>query len=142
VMKHFGFDGSILPKVQPVFSSHGHVSDEVAKELSLKPGIPVSYKAGDQLNNAVSLNVFQPGEVAATAGTSGVIYAVTDQLFSDRFSRVNSFVHVNHSPENKRLGVLLCINGAGIMNRWTKQIAPEAWTYQQFNEAAATVAQG
>ena len=140
VMKHFGFDAGVIPQVRPVFSSHGNLSELVAKELSLKPGIPVSYKAGDQLNNAVSLNVFQPGEVAATAGTSGVIYAVTDKLFADKFSRVNAFAHVNHTGKQRRLGVLLCINGTGIMNRWARDLAIS--DYKEMNKLASTVKPG
>ena len=96
VLQHYGFDENFIPKIKPVFSEHGFLLPEVAEKLSLKENIPVAYKAGDQLNNALSLNVLKPGEVAATAGTSGVIYAVTDQLFSDKFSRVNAFAHVNH----------------------------------------------
>jgi xylulokinase len=140
VMKHFGFNTDMVPKVRPVFSCHGNLREVVAKELSLKPGIPVSYKAGDQLNNAVSLNVFQPGEVAATAGTSGVIYAMTDKLFADKFSRVNAFAHVNHASNQRRLGVLLCINGTGIMNRWTRDLS--ASDYKVMNELASHVNPG
>lgn len=140
VMGHFGFGADLIPKVQPVFSCHGNMADSVATELSLKPGIPVSYKAGDQLNNAVSLNVFQPGEVAATAGTSGVIYAVTNKLFADKFSRVNAFAHVNHASNQRRLGVLLCINGTGIMNRWARDLS--ASDYKAMNELASQVNPG
>jgi xylulokinase len=140
VMAHFGFDFSLIPAVTPLFSVHGDLANEIAGELSLKPGIPVSYKAGDQLNNAVSLNVFQPGEVAATAGTSGVIYSITDKLFSDKFSRVNAFAHVNHSSKSKRLGVLLCINGTGIMNRWIKDLSGE--NYTEMNALAAQIRPG
>jgi xylulokinase len=140
VMKHFGFGADLIPQVKPVFSSHGNLTEFVAKELSLKPGIPISYKAGDQLNNAVSLNVFQPGEVAATAGTSGVIYAVTDKLFADKFSRVNAFAHVNHTSNQRRLGVLLCINGTGIMNRWVRDLAVS--DYKEMNELASDVKPG
>ena len=140
VMGYFGFGTDLIPKVKPVFSGHGNLADSVAKELSLKPGIPVSYKAGDQLNNAVSLNVFQPGEVAATAGTSGVIYAVTDKLFADKFSRVNAFAHVNHTSKHRRLGVLLCINGTGIMNRWTRDLS--ASDYNEMNKLTSQVNPG
>ena len=140
VMKHFGFDADLIPKVNPVFSVHGDLTENVAEELSLKPRIPVGYKAGDQLNNAVSLNVFQPGEVAATAGTSGVIYAVTDKLFADKFSRVNAFAHVNHASNHRRLGVLLCINGTGIMNRWTRDLSGS--DYKFMNELTSRVSPG
>lgn len=141
VMQHFGFSESLVPDVRPLFSVHGKLTAEVAARLKIKEGTPVSYKAGDQPNNALSLNVLQPGEVAATAGTSGVIYAVTDQLLADRFSRVNSFVHVNHTASAPRVGVLLCINGAGIMNRWAREFCGES-DYQLLNQMAASVAPG
>ena len=142
VMQHFGFPDSIIPGLQPLFSSHGKILPSVAKLLSLKENITVTYKAGDQLNNALSLNVLEPGEVAATAGTSGVIYAVTDKLFSDKYSRVNAFAHVNSTPENRRLGVLLCINGTGIMNSWTKKMCGDSLTYNEMNLQASKIQPG
>ena len=142
VMKHFGFNDSLIPKVQPLFSPHGKLLPVIARQLSLKENIPVTYKAGDQLNNALSLNVLKPGEVAATAGTSGVIYAITDRLFNDKHSRVNAFAHVNHTSENKRLGVLLCINGTGIMNIWIKKMCGDGLTYKEMDEQASTIQPG
>lgn len=142
VMDHYGFSENMIPTVQPVFSVHGRVTPDAAATLGLKPGIPVSYKAGDQPNNALSLNVMNPGEIAATAGTSGVIYAVSDQLTGDPQSRVNSFAHVNHSATQKSIGVLLCINGTGIMNRWMKDIAGSHLSYTQINEQAANISLG
>ena len=141
-MKNFGFDDSLIPEVRPLFSSHGKLLPSVAKQLSLKENIPVTYKAGDQPNNALSLNVLQPGEVAANAGTSGVIYAVTDKLLSDQFSRVNSFVHVNHTAAEKRIGVLLCINGAAIMYSWAKKIAGDHLSYREMDTLAASIGPG
>lgn len=141
VISYFGFDEKNIPKVLPVFAIHGSLQQSIAKKLSLQPGIPVSYKAGDQLNNALSLNVLQPGEVAATAGTSGVIYAVTDKLFADRLSRVNAFAHVNHSKDQKRLGILLCINGTGIMNRWIKDLCGDMG-YDEMNRQASQIKAG
>ncbi|MGV3657227.1 MAG: xylulokinase, partial [Chitinophagaceae bacterium] len=142
VMQHFGFSEGLIPPVQPVFSEHGKLRKEVAENLGLKEGIPVTYKSGDQPNNALSLNVLQPGEVAATAGTSGVIYGVTDALTYDKQSRVNTFAHVNYKGDDKRLGVLLCINGTGILNSWVKQNMTAGTTYQQMNEAASKIAVG
>jgi xylulokinase len=142
VMNTFGFDNSLIPKVQALFSSHGKVLPEVAQRLGIAENIVISYKAGDQPNNALSLNVLQPGEVAANAGTSGVIYAVTDQLFADKLSRVNSFVHVNHAENKKRIGVLLCINGAAIMYSWAKKVCGENLTYKEMDQRAATVKPG
>ena len=142
VMGHFGFDEAIIPTIKDVFTSHGQLSKAVAEELYLERGIPVTYKAGDQPNNALSLNVLEPGEVAATAGTSGVIYGVSDQLAFDQQSRVNTFAHVNHTGSLNRLGVLLCINGAGSMNRWSRQVAGHHLSYQQINDAARAVTPG
>ncbi len=121
LMEHYGFDPALVPDVVPTFSPQGYLSKNAANELGLPSGIPVTYRAGDQPNNALSLNVLQPGEVAATAGTSGVIYGVNELRNYDPQSRVNIFAHVNHTPELKRLGVLLCVNGTGILYNWLRQ---------------------
>lgn len=142
VINYFGFDQSLFPQVQTLFAPHGLLKETVATRLSLKKGIPVAYKAGDQLNNALSLNVMQPGEVAATAGTSGVIYGVSDQLEYDQQSRINSFAHVNHQADKNKIGVLLCINGAGIFNRWVKNLIGANRSYATLNEAAAKINPG
>lgn len=142
LFNHYGFSESFIPEIKNVFTEHGQLSVKVAEALSLTAGIPVTYKAGDQPNNALSLNVLQPGEFAATAGTSGVIYGVSNQLTYDEQSRVNTFAHVNHTLEENRLGVLLCINGTGILNKWVKQICGNQHSYQQMNELANTVSIG
>jgi len=142
VFNYFGFDETVIPTIKPVFSEHGYLLDTVARSLSLSPGIPVTYKAGDQPNNALSLNVLEPGEVAATAGTSGVIYGVSDQLTYDKESRVNSFAHVNFTADRIRTGVLLCINGTGILNRWTKNIFASELSYAEINKKAAEITAG
>jgi xylulokinase len=142
VFDYYKLKTSFVPLIQNVFAEHGKITADVAAALSLKDNIPVTYKAGDQPNNALSLNVLNPGEVAATAGTSGVIYAVTDQLAYDKESRVNTFAHVNYTETEKRVGVLLNINGTGILNRWIKNITGDKLNYQQINEAAATIKPG
>ena len=141
VMNYFGFDKHIIPEIKNVFAEHGKLSKAIADELSLKEGIPVSYKAGDQPNNALSLNVFEPGDVAATAGTSGVIYGVSDALTHDPQSRVNSFAHVNHNIKQTRVGVLLCINGTGILNRWIKNLIGNI-SYPEMNGIASSIKPG
>jgi xylulokinase len=138
VMRYFGFDYSLLPDIVPIFGTQGTVSAEAAAELGLKEGTPLSYSAGDQPNNAVSLNVFNPGEIASTAGTSGVVYGVLGEVNYDPLSRVNTFAHVNHTPQEPRLGVLLCINGTGILNSWLKRnIMREGLSYNDMNALAA-----
>ena len=141
VMDYYGLDAQHIPAIKNVFDTHGYVTEHIASELGISKGIPVTYKAGDQQNNALSLNVLNPGEVAATAGTSAVIYAVSDSLQADTASRVNSFAHVNHTQEHNSIGVLLCINGAGISNSWIKNKLG-ASSYQEMNTLAASVAPG
>ena len=142
VMQYFGFAEAVIPEVKDVFSTHGFLKKDIAEKFGLRQGIPVAYKAGDQLNNALSLNVLQPGEVAATAGTSGVIYAVTGKLTSDKKSRINSFAHINHTKNNTSIGVLLCINGVGIMNSWMKKMIGSNKNYSQLNNEAALINEG
>jgi xylulokinase len=137
LLDYFGFSEEMFPGIIPNFSSEIGVSSEVAGELGFKEGTPVSYRAGDQPNNALSLNVLNPGEIAATAGTSGVVYGVSDEIKYDPRSRVNTFLHVNHKKEDPRLGVLLCINGTGSLNAWLKRNAAGNYGYDEMNQVAA-----
>lgn len=137
LMDYFGFDSKMIPPVYPVFSNHGTISEYVAKELGLNNQVQVSYKAGDQPNNAFSLGVLEPGEIATTAGTSGVVYGVSDSLTYDQMNRVNSFAHVTHTKDSTRIGVLMCINGTGILNRWVRQNIASDLSYNQMNELAS-----
>jgi xylulokinase len=142
LMNYYGFDSGLLPDADSSFSIKGKILKQIAGDLGLPAGIPVSYRAGDQPNNALSLNVLNPGEVAATAGTSGVIYGVTDKKKFDPMSRVNTFLHVNHSKSIPRLGVLLCINGTGILNSWLRKYAGSGMSYNDMNELADKVPPG
>ncbi len=142
LLDYFGFSKDLLPEIVELFSPQGMLLPKVASELGLKTGITVSYRAGDQPNNAFSLNVIEPGEVAATAGTSGVVYGVSDKLAPDPKSRVNTFAHVNHTPEQRRLGILLCINGTGILNAWLRQNTAKELDYAQMNEVAMSAPVG
>lgn len=138
LMEYYGFDSSLIAAIKPTFSEQGRVTTFAAAELGLKEGTPVTYRAGDQPNNALSLNVFNPGEIASTAGTSGVVYGVNGAVNYDSQSRVNTFAHVNHTAERTRLGVLLCINGTGILNSWVKRtVVPAGVSYAEMNELAA-----
>ena len=140
LMDYFGFDKSLLSDIVPTFSVQGEVSAEAAAETGLLQGTPITYRAGDQPNNAVSLNVFNPGEIASTAGTSGVVYGVLGEINYDKKSRVNTFAHVNHSADQNRLGVLLCINGTGILNAWVRRnILSSGIGYAEMNDLASQV---
>ena len=140
---YFGFDTNLIPEIVPTFGQQGNLKAEIANELGLADGTPVTYRAGDQPNNALSLNVLNPGEIAATGGTSGVVYGVNSDSKYDPQSRVNSFAHVNHTAEATRAGVLLCINGTAILNTWIKNnVAPEGISYAEMNELASGIPVG
>ncbi len=139
---NYGFSNDIIPEIVPTFSVQGKLSEAAAKELGLSAKTTISYRAGDQPNNAFSLNVLNPGEIAATAGTSGVVYGVSEEIKYDPQSRVNTFAHVNHESANPRLGVLLCINGTGVLNAWLKRMVGESRSYEEMNQLAAEVAIG
>ena len=140
---YFGFDTKLIPQLVPTFGMQGELTASVAQELGLTAGTPITYRAGDQPNNALSLNVLNPGDIAATAGTSGVVYGVNNNSKYDAQSRVNSFMHVNHTKDKKRIGVLLCINGTAILNKWIKNnVAPEKISYIEMNELAASIPVG
>ncbi len=139
LLETYGFSPEIIPNIVPTFSVQGQLTNQAAKELGLSTKTTVSYRAGDQPNNALSLNVLNPGEIATTAGTSGVVYGVSEEIKYDQQSRVNTFAHVNHSTENPRLGVLLCINGTGILNAWLKRMAGQNLSYDEINQLAASV---
>ena len=143
LMMYYGFDEKLVPDLVETFSIQGRLTPEMASQLGMSEGIPVTYRAGDQPNNAFSLNVLKPGEVAATAGTSGVIYGVTDVSKHDPLSRVNTFLHVNNKQTNPRLGILFCLNSVGILNAWARQhLLPADISYDAMNELAATIAEG
>lgn len=122
LLDHYGISNALIPQIVPTFGVQGTICKEASAILGLPEGIPVSYRAGDQPNNALSLNVLEPGEIAATAGTSGVVYGVTDKTSYDAEGRVNTFLHVNSTISSPRLGILLCVNGTGILNRWFKTL--------------------
>lgn len=143
LMDYYGFDASLLPEIVPTFSEQGRLTARAASELGLAEGTPVTYRAGDQPNNALSLNVFEPGEVASTAGTSGVVYGINGTVDYDPQSRVNNFAHVNHTAAAPRIGVMTCINGTGILNSWMRRnvVAPDTG-YAEMNRMAAQVLVG
>lgn len=137
---HLNLDKSLIPDIVPTFSDQGTLLPKVADELGLPPGVKVTYRAGDQPNNAFSLNVLEPGEIAATAGTSGVVYGVSEQIKYDPESRVNTFAHVNHTEDKNRLGVLLCVNGTGILYSWLKKnLGFGDENYGDLNKVAAKI---
>lgn len=143
LLDYYNISPDLIPDIIPTFSIQGYTQKEVASELGIQEGTPVAYRAGDQANNAFSLNVLEPGEIAATAGTSGVVYGVMENQKPDTLSRVNTFLHVNHNKETARLGMLLCINGTGIFNSWIRNnMMDKGTTYEQMNEMTTNISYG
>ena len=142
LLEAYGVDLRLVPERVPTFGQQGEVSGDAASRYGLRPGTPLTYRAGDQPNNALSLNVRHAGEVAATAGTSGVVYGVSDQVRYDPQSRINTFAHVNHRPDDPRLGLLLCVNGTGITQSWTRRMLGGSLSYDQLNQLAASAPVG
>ena len=142
LLEYYDISQDLLATIVDNFSEQSQLSDAMATELGLVAGTPITYRSGDQPNNAFSLNVLEPGEVAATAGTSGVIYGVSDKTSYDSKSRVNTFVHVNDTEQDNRLGVLLNINGTGILNSWLRRNVAEGLSYPAMNDLATSVPVG
>ncbi len=142
LLDYYGISEDLIAEAVPTFSVQGELTKTAAGELGLKAGTKISYRAGDQPNNALSLNVLNPGEIAATAGTSGVVYGITEKSDYDSKSRVNTFVHVNHTSQTPRYGVLLCLNGTGILNSWLKHNATDGLDYSRMDELANSVEVG
>ena len=143
LLDYYGISEDLIPEIVPTFSIQSVVSEEAARELGLRKGTPISYRAGDQPNNALSLNVFNPGEIASTAGTSGVVYGISGKVEYDPQSRVNTFAHVNYTPDLTRLGIMACINGTGILNAWMRRnVAPDGISYEEMNRLMESVPVG
>ena len=141
LMDYFEIDEKLVPEIVNNFEPQCYVSKKASSETGLKKGIPIMYRAGDQPNNAMSLNILNVGEVAATGGTSGVLYALTDNLVSKESLRINNFAHVNYSETNKLIGKLLCINGAGIQYKWLKNLTSSK-NYEEMNQSASKIKVG
>ena len=123
LLDYYGIENSLTPPCVNNFESQGLVTSQAASQTGLPVGIPIRYRAGDQPNNALALNILKPGEVAATGGTSGVLFAVSDRNSSKEYYRVNHFAHVNYTPDQSYIGTLLCVNGAGIQYSWLRKMA-------------------
>lgn len=140
LLEYYGIEESLIADVVPSFSFQGKVNSEAAEILGIEKDVPITYRAGDQPNNAFSLNVLEEGELATTAGTSGTVYGVSTRAVYDPKSRVNTFVHVNHKQEDPKYGVLLCVNGTGILNSWLKKLlGGESISYPEMNDLAEQV---
>jgi len=143
VLDYYGIDRDMIPPITPTFGVQGKLTRQAANAMGLIPGIPVTYRSGDQPNNALSLKVLQPGEIAATSGTSGVVYGVVDKPLYDERTRINAFAHVNHQKGKNRIGILLCINGAGIQYAWMRhQVARPGNSYWDMERMMSSVPVG
>ena len=142
LLDYYSLSAELVAEQVPTFGFQGELTGQAAAELNLKAGTPVTYRAGDQPNNALSLNVLRPGQAATTAGTSGVIYGVSDKPTYDKLSRVNTFLHVNNTTEAPRNGILLCVNGTGRLNSWLKHNLAGGKDYPEMNALAGQAPAG
>lgn len=142
LLDFYGIDPVLLAPCVPVFGEQGKLQSSASEALGISEGTPVCYRAGDQPNNAFSLQVLEPGEIAATAGTSGVLYGISDHPLFDTRSRVNPFIHVNHQTNNPRYGILMCLNGTGILNSWLRREFFPDESYETINNGAAMMPMG
>ena len=141
VLEYYNIDRKLIPEIVDSVGNQGTISDDVRDRFGFDNDVKVTYRAGDQPNNALALNVFDNGEVAASGGTSGVIYSITKDINSKEPSRINHFAHVNYNDNNKSIGKLLCINGAGIQYRWLRNHSVGK-SYEKMNEAASSIPVG
>ncbi len=135
ILEALGLSIDHFPAILQCMDNHGVTRGQIDIN-GLPDEIPVCYKAGDQPNNAYALGVTEPGQVAGTGGTSGVIYAVTDKLVADPSQAVNSFAHFNHSSKTSRIGILLCINSVGILYAWMRRMLGDL-SYGHMEELAS-----
>lgn len=138
ILDYYSISKNLTPDIVENFSIQGSVNKAASIETGLMEGTPITYRAGDQPNNALTLGVLKAGEVAVTGGTSGVIYALTEQNEFEEIERVNQFAHVNYTASNPYVGRLLNINGAGIQYRWLLKHTNAA-SYDDMNEAARKI---
>ena len=104
LLKYYGIAPELLADPAESFSVQGELTKQLPRNSGLRPAF--LYHTGQVTSQTMllSLNVLQPGEVATTAGTSGVIYGVTDKTQFDPLSRINTFLHVNHTKNMNQAG--------------------------------------
>ena len=93
VLAALGIDPAWLP---PTFEGPmvtGTVTNEAAAATGLRAGTPVVAGGGDQAANAVGVGAVNPGIVALSLGTSGVVFATTDEPLRDPAGQVHAFCH-------------------------------------------------
>lgn len=122
VLNAFSIDKNFIKQPGESFRRFGKVLPTWCDEFGFNADAEVCYVAGDQPNNAFSLSAINPGEVAINAGTSGVLYAVSETPVVDMQQRVNTFAHVTHTTNKPSFGVLACVNGTGIQYSWLRHM--------------------
>ena len=93
MMKAAEIDDSVLPALYESPEVCGKISAEGAEASGLAMGTRVVAGAGDQAAGAVGLGIVTPGTVSATIGTSGVVFAATDEPVTDAGGRLHTFCH-------------------------------------------------
>ena len=109
----------------------GMVTAEVASMTGLRAGTPVVAGGGDQAANAVGVGVVAPGSMALSLGTSGVIFAATDQPLFEPQGRVHAFCHA--MPRRWHM-MSVMLSAAGSLRWFRDALAPGV----EFGDLAAS----
>jgi xylulokinase len=127
-----------LPKTYEGSAVTGVISAEAARQTGLKAGIPVAGGGGDQAAQAVGVGAIEPGIIALTLGTSGVVFATTDGPFIEPEGRLHAFCH---SVPNRwhLMGVML--SAAGSL-RWYRDTFAAGQDYDSLLAPAANIPAG
>lgn len=120
-----------LPEARPNLEEGAPIQKVIAEKLGLPPSARVTYRAGDQPNNAFGLGVLQQGETAISAGTSGVLYGIGDSS-PGLHEGINRFLHVN-----SQIGVLMCLNGVGSALAFARRTWFQNQSYEALSELAS-----
>ena len=114
MLKATRLDARCLPQLFESQQVVGTITAHAALETGLAEGTPVVAGAGDQAAGAIGMGIVKAGDVSATIGTSGVVFAATDQPFLDPQGRLHTFCHAIPN----RWHVMGVTQAAGLSLRW------------------------
>jgi xylulokinase len=132
-----GLDRDMLPSLHESTEVTGVVSQQAAESTGLTAGTPVVGGGGDQAAGAVGNGIVEPGIVSCTLGTSGVVFAHTDNAVWDPLGRLHTFCHAVKGKWH----VMGVTQGAGLSLQWMRnQLAPGTGYDALLAEAASAPA--
>jgi xylulokinase len=111
VLEALEIEPSWLPATYEGTEFTGALTPEAAALTGLVAGTPVVAGGGDQAAQAVGVGAIEPGIVALTLGTSGVIFAATSGPLIDAQGRLHAFCHAVPGMWHL-MGVMLSAGGS------------------------------